>query len=108
VSHTVRRGSHNIELSPKEFALLEFLMRHEGQPVSRTIIVEQVWKLNFDTMTNVVDVYINYLRRKVDSGLRPRPHPHDSRRRLPNRRKRPARLAREKSALKITLGWACW
>jgi DNA-binding response OmpR family regulator len=68
VSHSVRRGSHNIDLSPKEFALLEFLMRHEGQPVSRTAIVEQVWKLNFDTMTNVVDVYINYLRRKVDSG----------------------------------------
>jgi two-component system copper resistance phosphate regulon response regulator CusR len=43
-------------------------MRHEGQPVSRTDIVEQVWKLNFDTMTNVVDVYINYLRRKMDSG----------------------------------------
>jgi DNA-binding response OmpR family regulator len=68
VSHSVQRGSHNIELSPKEFALLEFLMRNEGQPVSRTTIVEQVWKLNFDTMTNVVDVYINYLRRKVDSG----------------------------------------
>ena len=43
-------------------------MRHEGQAVTRTAIVEQVWKLNFDTMTNVVDVYINYLRRKVDSG----------------------------------------
>src|SRR6266849_1451622 len=68
VSHTVRRGSHNINLSPKELALLEFLMRHEVQPVSRASIVEQVWKLNFDTMTNVVDVYINYLRRKVDSG----------------------------------------
>jgi DNA-binding response OmpR family regulator len=68
VSHTVKRGTHDIELSPKEFALLEFLMRHEGQPVSRTSIVEQVWKLNFDSMTNVVDVYINYLRRKVDSG----------------------------------------
>src|SRR4030081_3127705 len=68
VSHTVRRGSRDIDLSPKEFALLEFLMRHEGQPVSRTAIVEQVWKLNIDTMTNVVDVYINYLRRKVDSG----------------------------------------
>jgi DNA-binding response OmpR family regulator len=68
VSHTVRRGNQNIELSPKEFALLEYLMRHQGQPVSRTEIVEQVWKLNFDTMTNVVDVYINYLRRKVDTG----------------------------------------
>ena len=68
MSHAVRRGTHSIELSPKEYALLEFLMQHEGQPVSRTAIVEQVWKLNFDTMTNVVDVYINYLRRKVDSG----------------------------------------
>jgi DNA-binding response OmpR family regulator len=57
------------DLSPKEFALLEFLMRHAGQPVARTAIVEQVRKLRFDTMTNVVDVYINYLRRKVDSGF---------------------------------------
>jgi DNA-binding response OmpR family regulator len=68
VSHSVQRGGRNIDLSPKEFALLEFLMRQEGQPVTRTSIVEQVWKLNFDTMTNVVDVYINYLRRKVDTG----------------------------------------
>jgi len=68
VDYTVKRNGHNIELSPKEFALLEFLMRHAGQAVTRTAIVEQVWKLNFDTMTNVVDVYINYLRRKVDTG----------------------------------------
>jgi DNA-binding response OmpR family regulator len=68
IAHTVRRGGREIELSPKEFALLEFLMRHAGQPVTRSAIVEQVWKLNFDTMTNVVDVYINYLRRKVDTG----------------------------------------
>src|ERR1700731_5338945 len=68
VTHTVERGGHAIELSPKEFALLEFLMRHAGQPVTRTAIVEQVWKLNFDTMTNVVDVYINYLRRKMETG----------------------------------------
>lgn len=68
VAHAVQRGGHPIDLSPKEFTLLEFLMRHEGQAVTRTAIVEQVWKLNFDTMTNVVDVYINYLRRKVDSG----------------------------------------
>jgi two-component system, OmpR family, copper resistance phosphate regulon response regulator CusR len=68
VSHTVQRGGHAIELSHKEFALLEFLMRHQGQAVTRSAIVEQVWKLNFDTMTNVVDVYINYLRRKVDTG----------------------------------------
>jgi DNA-binding response OmpR family regulator len=68
VSHSVQRAGHAIDLSPKEFALLEFLMRHAGQPVTRSAIVEQVWKLNFDTMTNVVDVYINYLRRKVDTG----------------------------------------
>ena len=68
VNHTVQRGGRNIELSPKEFALLEYLMRHAGQPVTRTAIVEQVWRLNFDTITNVVDVYINYLRRKVDTG----------------------------------------
>jgi DNA-binding response OmpR family regulator len=68
VTHAVRRGSRAIGLSPKEFSLLEFLMRNEGQPVSRTTIVEQVWKLTFGSTTNVVDVYINYLRRKVDSG----------------------------------------
>ena len=68
LSHTVQRAGHAIDLSPKEFALLEFLMRHAGHPVTRSAIVEQVWKLNFDTMTNVVDVYINYLRRKVDTG----------------------------------------
>lgn len=69
VSHLVQRAGQSIDLSPKEFALLEFLMRHEGQPVTRTAIVAQVWRLDFDTMTNVVDVYINYLRRKVDSGF---------------------------------------
>jgi DNA-binding response OmpR family regulator len=68
LNRTARRGDRNIELSPKEFYLLEFLMRHEGQPVTRTAIVEQVWKLNGGNVTNIVDVYINYLRRKVDSG----------------------------------------
>jgi DNA-binding response OmpR family regulator len=67
VSHTVRCGGQDIELSPKEFSLLEFLMRNAGQPLTRTSIVEHVWRLNGDAMTNVVDVYINYLRRKVDS-----------------------------------------
>jgi len=68
VTHDVQRGGRAIELSPKEFALLEYLVRNQGQAVSRSSIVENVWKLNFDTMTNVVDVYINYLRRKVDLG----------------------------------------
>lgn len=48
--------------------MLECLTRNEGQPISRTAIVEKVWKLNYDTMTNVVDLCINYLRRKVDNG----------------------------------------
>jgi two-component system OmpR family response regulator len=69
ISHAVQRQGRQIDLSPKEFCLLELLMRHAGQPVSRSAIVEQVWKLNYDTMTNVVDVYINYLRRKVDVGF---------------------------------------
>ena len=68
VTHAVHRRGETIELSPKEFSLLELLMRHSGQPVPRSVIVEQVWKPNLSTMTNVVDVYINYLRRKVDSG----------------------------------------
>jgi len=68
LSHTVHRAGHAIDLSPKEFSLLEFLMGHAGHPVSRSTIVEQVWRLNVETMTNVVDVYVNYLRRKVDSG----------------------------------------
>jgi len=68
LSHSVHRCGHAIDLSPKEFGLLEFLMRHAGHPVSRSTIVEQVWRLNVETITNVVDVYVNYLRRKVDSG----------------------------------------
>ena len=68
VTTLFNRGGHEIELSPKEYALIEFLMRNAGQPVSRAAIVEQVWKFRLDTMTNVIDVYINYFRRKVDFG----------------------------------------
>ncbi|MGB2898172.1 MAG: response regulator transcription factor [Candidatus Acidiferrum sp.] len=68
ITHAVQRGGHEIALSPKEYALLEFLMRNAGQPVSRASILEQVWKFDLGAMTNVVDVYINYLRRKVDFG----------------------------------------
>ncbi len=68
MTHAVRRRGQTIELSPKEFSLLELLMRRSGQPVPRSLIIEQVWNPNLSTMTNVVDVYINYLRRKVDSG----------------------------------------
>jgi two-component system copper resistance phosphate regulon response regulator CusR len=67
VEHSVRRASRTIELTPKEFGLLEYLMRNEGQRVTRSQIIEHVWNLSFDTMTNVVDVYINYLRKKIDT-----------------------------------------
>lgn len=68
VERTVNRGGRRIELTPKEFGLLEHLMRNAGQRVTRAQIIQHVWNLSFDTMTNVVDVYINYLRKKVDNG----------------------------------------
>jgi DNA-binding response OmpR family regulator len=68
ISHAVRRGSREIPLSPREFTLLEFLMRNAGLPLSRAAIIERVWAPSQETTTNVVDVYINYLRRKVDCG----------------------------------------
>jgi len=67
VEHTVKRASRSIVLTPKEFALLEHLMLHAGQRVSRAQIIQQVWSLSSDSMTNVVDVYVNYLRKKVDA-----------------------------------------
>ena len=68
IEHSVKRAGKPIDLTPKEFALLEYLLRHAGKDVTRTMIIENVWNLSFDTMTNVVDVYINYLRKKIDSG----------------------------------------
>jgi len=68
VSHQVCRAGRAIELSPKEYALLEFLLRNPGRPVPRNTIIEQVWRMHGEAITNVVDVYINYLRRKIDSG----------------------------------------
>ncbi|HWZ82090.1 MAG TPA: response regulator transcription factor [Terriglobales bacterium] len=68
VSHRVSRGGRIIDLSPKEYALLEFLVRHPGRPVTRSAIIEQVWRMHSESITNVVDVYINYLRRKIDTG----------------------------------------
>jgi DNA-binding response OmpR family regulator len=66
VEHSVARAGRKIVLTPKEFALLEYLMRNAGQHVTRTQIVQHVWNLSSHAVTNVVDVYINYLRRKVD------------------------------------------
>lgn len=72
VERRVERSGRRIELTTKEFALLEYLMRNAGRRVTRAMIIEHVWNLTFDTTTNVVDVYINYLRRKVDDGFSPR------------------------------------
>lgn len=69
LEHKVRRAGQPIELTPKEFALLEYLMLNAPRRVTRAMIIEHVWNLSFDTMTNVVDVYINYLRKKVDGGF---------------------------------------
>ncbi|MBF0120701.1 MAG: heavy metal response regulator transcription factor [Desulfobacterales bacterium] len=69
LNHKVIRGSKEIELTAKEFALLEFLMRNEGVIVTRTMLSEHVWDINFDTYTNIIDVYINYLRNKIDKGF---------------------------------------
>jgi DNA-binding response OmpR family regulator len=66
VSHTVRRGVQEIELTAKEYTLLEYLMRHANRVVTRTMISEHVWDYHFDPMTNVIDVYVNRLRKKVD------------------------------------------
>jgi heavy metal response regulator len=69
LTHTVTRNGREIPLSAKEFALLEYLMRNAGTVVSRTMIYEHVWDIDFDTSTNVIDVYINYLRNKIDAGF---------------------------------------
>lgn len=69
MNRTVSRAGRRLDLTPKEFALLEYMMLNAERPVTRTMIIEHVWDLSFDTMTNVVDVYINYLRKKVDEGF---------------------------------------
>jgi DNA-binding response OmpR family regulator len=69
MEHSVRRAGRVIELTPKEFGLLEYLMRNAGQHVTRAQIVQQVWNYPFDKLTNVVDVYVNYLRNKIEGPL---------------------------------------
>jgi two-component system, OmpR family, response regulator len=64
----VRRAGERIELTPKEYAVLEYLMRHAGRVMSRTLITEYAWGYHFDPGTNIVDVVINHLRKKIDAG----------------------------------------
>ncbi len=65
----VRRGEKVISLTSKEYALLEYMMSRPNRPLSRTLILDQVWGLSYDPLTNVVDVYIGYLRKKMDTGF---------------------------------------
>jgi len=67
-SREVTRGGRRIELTAKEYALLEYLMRNAGRVLTRPMIAEHVWNQDFDTFTNVIDVYVNYLRNKIDRG----------------------------------------
>ena len=66
VSHKATRGEKTIELTGKEYTLLEYFMRNTNKVLSRTIISEHIWNYNFDTGTNIIDVYINHLRNKID------------------------------------------
>src|SRR5262249_41776757 len=66
VSRTVKRGGRSIELLPREFQLLEYLVRNEGQVVPRAMLLQHVWDLHFDPTTNIIDVYVGRVRRKVD------------------------------------------
>jgi two-component system OmpR family response regulator len=65
----VRRAGRTIDLKPKEYALLEFLMQHSERPVTRAHIIEHVWDIHFDSISNVVEVHINSLRQKIDRGF---------------------------------------
>src|SRR5215831_18717202 len=66
IRRKVTRGSETIDLAPKEFGILEYMMRNRGRPLSRTMIVEHVWDMDYDGLTNIVDVYIRHLRSKID------------------------------------------
>src|SRR2546421_594157 len=69
LSHQVTRGGEEIVLQPREFRLLEYLMKHAGQVVTRTMLLENVWDYHFDPQTNVIDVHISRLRSKIDKGF---------------------------------------
>ena len=72
ISREVRRGDALIDLTPKEYALLEYFMKNPDQVLTRTMLSEHIWNYNFDTMTNVIDVHINHLRSKIDNAFSPK------------------------------------
>ena len=69
IQRSVHRAGKELDLQPREFQLLEFLMRHAGQSVTRTMLLEKVWEYHFDPQTNVIDVHISRLRSKIDKGF---------------------------------------
>jgi two-component system OmpR family response regulator len=69
IGRTVRREGKDIDLQPREFQLLEYLMRNAGQSVTRTMLLEKVWEYHFDPQTNVIDVHVSRLRSKIDKGF---------------------------------------
>ena len=69
VSRVVRRAGRRVDLKPKEYALLEYLIRNSGRPVTRSLIIEHVWDMHFDSVSNVVEVHVNSLRNKLDRGF---------------------------------------
>ena len=71
VKHVVKRGGHEIPLQPREYRLLEYLMRHAGQVVTRTMLLDNVWNYHFDPKTNVVESHLSRLRTKIDKGFTP-------------------------------------
>jgi heavy metal response regulator len=71
-THKIFRGGRRIDLTPREYALLEYLIRNEGQILTRTMISESVWDYHFDSLTNVIDVHVYHLRNKIDKGFKPK------------------------------------
>jgi two-component system, OmpR family, copper resistance phosphate regulon response regulator CusR len=71
IRRIVRRNGNRVELKPKEYALLEYLMRNSGRAVTKTLIIEHVWNIHFESISNVVEVHINSLRNKIDRGFSP-------------------------------------
>jgi two-component system OmpR family response regulator len=69
IKRTARRAGRSIDLTRKEYALLEYLMRHAGRPVTRSLLIDRIWGPHFESLSNVVEVHVNSLRAKVDRGF---------------------------------------
>ena len=101
LTRAAKRGGTAIDLQPREFRLLEYLMRHASQVVTRTMLLESVWEYHFDPQTNVIDVHISRLRAKIDKGFETAAAAYGARRRLHDPCARLASFAR--SAFRIVL-----